>query len=621
MKRIEELLSTAHAPDNLRSFNIVKSEIKQGRLVCFFGAGLSLVEEYRRWGYPFGWVANRIQSHIEAAKEAIEANRGANAAEYKILADAEKEILGMNLSLASDKESSFYLEVGDRLQNIIEKVLKVLSDVGYGETELLTSFERACQKAFRETKIMNMSVDYSPYNIPAISLLPFLGARLLTTNVDESFEKVCVDLCEYTSWHKCIVTRDMNVSGWEDYRKSIFYIHGSIQNADSLIMTQKSYDDMYHCQGQIRGTRQLLRTIAGEKSILFIGASLQDDETVSILNSDKITNAEDDLLTEGRHFIVIVERANLQNGIGIRNNPQITPCDKILFNFGRYGDISTILLQLIRETKSDWPNCSWIKPMFADAQNAISDKLEKKLNKSLSSDNGYELIKLSKEEATPPALINFLYEHHSISRHDKGLGWNICCVTGREFTLNGNSESKAHVLHNYPLGDTIYIIYGVDNDCSESSLYKKHGDKIIESIEEWQRKDRKTNDENFSLRIRVVLFPLRESRVDTEQVKREEENAVNKTVAIGNTMMAEARFYVKNLLAENNYFLTPDQWEDICDFSFEMLFEFMVELKRAAVLPNELDKHNQIGSVVNHYLQSNTKTLRHALNREGDNFE
>lgn len=626
MKRIEELLSKAHAPDNLRSFNLVKTEIERGRLVCFFGAGLSLVEEYRKWGYPFNWVAAKLQSHISDAKEALKANHGAESSKYKRLTDAENILTSLNLKSADDTGSSFYLKAGDKLQIIIKDTEEIFRKLGYGETEILTSFEQACHKSFRDVDIRRIDTpEYSPYEIPAIYFLPFLGAKLLTTNVDESFEKVCIDLGEYDNWKKFIVTHKMNVNEWEEYDHSIFYIHGHIQNIKSLIMTQNSYDDMYCHQGQVRGARQLLRAVAETKSILFIGASLQDDATVTILNDDKLTNADDDFLTDERHFVTIVQRDNPNKEFGIKDDPQITPCDKILFNFKMYDEISSILLQLIRETKSEWSNCSWAKPDITPGR--ISNQAIEVLNTSLDSNLTYQLISISKDDETnPPGLINFLYNHHSIYKHDNGLGWSICCISGRDFTLDGNSKHCAvHALHNFPLGDSIYIIYGIDNDFAESTLYAQHGDNIVKMIENWQKNFPKIRDENcdkeFCPRVRVILFPLRKSRMNKEQAENEEEIRVKEVVDKKNAMMDGVLSYIYNQLVQNGYNLTPDQKQDLMSFGFEKLMELLMALKRALSLSNEIERNNKVDMVFDEYLQSNDKTLQRTLNTEGDNFE
>lgn len=69
MKKIEELMGLTY---NLERFRCLKSELEQGRLVVFFGAGLSLSEKSTRWGYPFEWVYEKLQDAFCKIKDAIE---------------------------------------------------------------------------------------------------------------------------------------------------------------------------------------------------------------------------------------------------------------------------------------------------------------------------------------------------------------------------------------------------------------------------------------------------------------------------------------------------------------------------------------------------------------------
>lgn len=150
-----------------------------------------------------------------------------------------------------------------------------------------SSFNDACAKAFQAEG--DPPTMRTPYAIPAIYYLPYLSNLLITTNVDSSFELVC-DKIKDLYWSRQAICPDdtSRLNNWDTPHRAILYLHGHINKPSTLVMTRHEYDAMYprilSAYDTIHGAREILSSVVSEKSILFLGASLQDDRTVEIIN-------------------------------------------------------------------------------------------------------------------------------------------------------------------------------------------------------------------------------------------------------------------------------------------------------------------------------------------------
>ncbi len=182
MKSFEELMNI---PQNRDRFLFLKQALKCNRLICFFGAGLSLGSKSKCWGYPFEWTICRLNRHLDVLKNDV-AFHGRDSEVCEIIEDIAKTI-----SEATDcSHKNEFLEAGDLLNEAIKKLKANLHRRGF-KIEF-DSINDACVSAFDNDTYQEVNdhcID-SPYIIPAILFLPFLSKYLITTNVERSFEKV-----------------------------------------------------------------------------------------------------------------------------------------------------------------------------------------------------------------------------------------------------------------------------------------------------------------------------------------------------------------------------------------------------------------------------------------------
>ena len=201
MDKIEELINGFVGARNFENYNILIEEIRQKRLVCFFGAGLSLVEEYKSWGAPFKKIIKDVSDQIEEVKPYIP-----NQDQKDKLEEAKKKLDEAN-ELVDAKD---FLLAGNYIEDAINDSKDIISDAGMGDYSI-KSFNDACVKVFHDPNVVLMEIEpyTSPYSIPAIYYLQYLPINhLITTNVEESFERVSKD-CE-TTWNEFIIQATAN---------------------------------------------------------------------------------------------------------------------------------------------------------------------------------------------------------------------------------------------------------------------------------------------------------------------------------------------------------------------------------------------------------------------------
>lgn len=128
--------------------------------------------------------------------------------------------------------------------------------------------------------------------------------------------------------------------------------------------------------------------------------------------------------------------------------------------------------------------CSWKESILSAEADSIPDELSKRITDFLNSDSLFDVDIIESVETfniEPHNIVHYLCGHHSIAQHDKGLGWSICVIQNRSFTLSGshNNDDTFSPLHNYPIGDTVYVLMG-------SAFLSLHDEKrISEEIKQW----------------------------------------------------------------------------------------------------------------------------------------
>lgn len=636
MKRIEELLSFSR---NGKRYNYLRSELGKNRLAVFFGAGLSLGGDgARKWAGPFSEICNSVlmpklenlenyirkseklirelDSNYEENIQGIEPIRNLASGIRTLLSEARESILDEN-----------FLEAGDALAKAWEQIKRAYCCIGIAEDldDLEgKSFDDIIVDVFTNDPDMEVQEIYdSPYKIRALFFLPYIGNALITTNIDASFEEVIKRLGVQT-WHRILAQTNSKIEmNWIQETKRIFYIHGHISEPSSLVMTGAEYDKMYPkaipADGSIYGARELLSKTVRDKSILFLGASLRQDKTVEIINLEAEKNTEV-RKSEKLHFIPVVG-ANVLGVIGV--TPDIRSSKPILYSEGEYQEIPLLLLQLIRDTNVGWCNCKWVEPSYECEHKDISDKLKGQLDNFLSPSvpDSFAEKTILEKDIYPSDLIHYLYKHHSIAQHDCGLGWNICCITKNEFTLDGYTKGENFSpLHNYPIGDTVYILYSEQqNIYGESSLYNERALTIKEDIKKWRENDfpfyigkrGKSIFDNFSPRIRVIIFPSDMSPKKKElQWESEKENEnVKKIISTLDSKFTD----VLEKYPQYNRTLTFEEQQSLR----EHLEKLLVALHRAIRLANEVETYDCIDD------RSSSKTLQlqRTLDKGGSSLE
>lgn len=159
--------------------------------------------------------------------------------------------------------------------------------------------------------------------------------------------------------------------------------------------------------------------------------------------------------------------------------------------------------------------CIWKESIWRGEADSIPDELSKRITGFLNSASLFDVDVIEPAEtvnAEPHDIVHYLFEHHSIAQHDKDLGWSICIIQNRSFTLSGshsNDDMPFPPLHNYPIGDTVYVLMG------SASLSLHDEKRISEEIKEWYyaeqetghiRKNDPTTDNEISLRIRLIIL-------------------------------------------------------------------------------------------------------------------
>lgn len=499
MKRIEQLMDIGRNKDR---FLFLTESINKNRLVVFFGAGLSLWRSYRTWGYPFEWVEKRVEEKFKNLKNYY------NGFKKGISPETSKRIKTIDDLIKKGKEyrkKKAFLEWGDTLNKAISKMKEAYDKSGLAGDFNVSSFNEYCIQAFQAYK--KLPIPTAPYQIPAIYFLPYLSSFIITTNVDSSFVEVCKKTGNKSWDQKAIKPEDsFDPNKWNFPSNFILYIHGHIKEPGSLIMTAIDYDKMYPEDiptfGEHRGAREVLNKVVKGYTVLFLGASLQTDRTVEIINYE-YQKAIESRKRKKLHFIPVA--ATQQNG-DLCEPPQIIDVEPIVYSKDVYGEIPVLLLHLIRETKkpNDSDYCTWQKPEKADY--SISEETQNKINRSLTENTTIEGIDLENED--PVNIVRYLFDHHSILNHDSGLGWSICRIIHRNFSLEGFQKGKETFcpLHNYPIGDTIYVL--TDN----RDLFRYEEVDIVRQICQWHKKEhfpltRESNppdDNKMTPRIRII---------------------------------------------------------------------------------------------------------------------
>jgi hypothetical protein len=219
---------------NVETFKELIALIKNNHIVPFVGAGLS-IDIYGSWG--------------AALKSMMKGHFGGRETDAK---DIE------NLIGDGDYETA-----AQKVHDVLRK----------------TPFHDRLVSVFNESRIdddrmKTMSVRY----LPKI----FSDALVVTTNFDKVLEQAF--LMEQHSFEEKIALRHLTNWQAERVRRAtkhyLIKIHGCVAAPDEVVITKKSYDDLYN-DNSTHISR--LRSILNANNLLFIGCGLKEDRTVALL--------------------------------------------------------------------------------------------------------------------------------------------------------------------------------------------------------------------------------------------------------------------------------------------------------------------------------------------------
>jgi len=220
-----------------------------------------------------------------------------------------------------------------------------------GAAELLEEYRNSSNLArdllnvFSEEKLIK--TDASSLNAMAVSLLPqiFPLSPVITTNYDRVLERVYRDQGKPFD-HILTPGNALNHPTLQQNLRNLLKIHGDIGSQDldydQIVFTKSSYKRVYADDSDL--VRQLSSYYNG-KVMLFLGCSLEQDQTVKVLKSV----SKDCRLI---HFAILPIKARANKDDRIRELGNIRA---IFYPDGEYECVRTILEALPKETRTREP--------------------------------------------------------------------------------------------------------------------------------------------------------------------------------------------------------------------------------------------------------------------------
>ena len=542
MHRFEEIMTRS----NYEAFRILVDAAKNKTLVCYVGAGLSLYS--KRWGEPFEIIVEKLIADAEEPRSrqqklrkklqklhliqyALEINKTNSIEEKKSAKEALlKRYPKISEKTIRDFENKTYPLIGDEIEDII--IACQLHIIGgtppTGPTDRFCDWMRWAFETIRKNKENNPENtevnlpqkvnQYSPYMFASSYYLPYFqdGMRFITTNCDTSFADIGRKLNKFDSkiddnWATSYYKNMLNTWKEDSLSKRVFYIHGSVVSPETLVMSQREYTKAYD-ESAIAEILQI--DAAYRKTILFLGSSLKEDRTVDVINKLMIAAGE----SGGERFIPVFSSVSKMNACLLARRKPMLVYD--------FGDISIILHQLIREADFERNGLySWNQDLNV-GKRIIDKSLEKKIEDLLDGNDAYKEEDF--HEYQREDIISYLYNNHLSNNGKNGIpDWTLCQIYDSAFSLKLNGP-----LHNYPLGNTIYIIGGTEKHPNGyPKMDRERCKEITDEIKYWikNRYPRYKRAEKFSYinkkqtvnpKIRIIRFESLLSYKELETIQK-----------------------------------------------------------------------------------------------------
>ena len=485
---------------NRERFIALTEAVQGDKLAVFWGAGISLGgKNSKSWKAPFMELMNRIRELYNSEKDRIDLvtsmqiNENLNHAEERINC-AEYPLAGKYLNIAHDKLRMYYVSHG--------RGRECFNNTDFNQL-LIDSFE------YKYDEIEEQDFD-NPYGFQSLYYVPFLGEYRLTTNIDECYDLVAKQLNIRDHDYPLPADKELTNQLQEGHTIT-FALHGSVKATETLVFTKDQYDKVYPITGAEKGPVALLRYIVDNYTVLFLGASLQTDETVKIIKKANPNTAM---------LIPVVASVPDRFGGDLAVPPTALGFDDPFFyNKDQFFEIPFLLLSLLRHSDKEnrnWTSCRWYRIGRNSNQNALDDETIKGIEGLLRPEGRrFRKLKLSSNSQIPPAefrnrVIQYVFDHYSFELPNADPGWDICVVESYRFNLGGDKRTyqgqERHYSpnHNCPVGNTIYIISPSDDQYP--LLKAEDMDRIAEDIKKWR--DQLDSNVGIDPFIRVITFQM-----------------------------------------------------------------------------------------------------------------
>ena len=209
-------------------------------------------------------------------------------------------------------------------------------------------------ECFSPDKLATKEIQQAIPKSTAAILPELFRGPLVTTNFDHVIQEVYarsgIAIMTATPTNHETLRRALNHSTDETY---VFMLHGDITETEGMVISAESYNRVYSASSDLK---IMLTRIYSEKSMLFLGCSLQVDRTMELL--EKTSTVGD------QHFAIVACKPGQQDEMyRTLRRRMIWP---ILYEEGNYDSVPILLNELLKRTNPD----AYLR--FLDNQNRLN---------------------------------------------------------------------------------------------------------------------------------------------------------------------------------------------------------------------------------------------------------
>jgi len=269
--------------NNQERFDLLCDHVKRNQIVPFVGAGMSMFAGYPSWNQFLHTTYRKLGTRVS--------------------------------------ESTFWEYTSEEAASYLKR-----------ERGKLSFYQFDIKAAFSNNKVN--SVPQNVLEKQSIFLLPFLFDDLiLTTNFDAVLEKM------YSSplvGHPGHIEMLNDAFLGLEHKKLIYKFHGSIDEIEKIVLTAEDYDRVYSDGSDLM---MALTKCMGQRRLLFLGCSLSQDRTMSVLKQ----------VTEEGQYHFTIAACDPQKPEETRKHFESKRVFPILFPAGDFSCIRIFLEKLLEE--------------------------------------------------------------------------------------------------------------------------------------------------------------------------------------------------------------------------------------------------------------------------------